>query len=225
MIVDAGLPDLVRIPLSILHGVDLLQDGGNTHSILRVSSPEAAPTGILARNLAAGSVFQRIEYLLHVYRLPASYLWRESNGSVLATRSALTGSNRPVPRPRTAAQETVVRRAVAPAHARALRGNLDRRKRARLPALRTGPLSGRLLPGDRRLSTHSRTHGPHHPTPRSRAHVLVQRPGGRARRAARGVAAHRPARPRQRIAGTPRVRLAGHGRFLRRRRTNRGPCR
>src|SRR5262249_1001835 len=122
MIVDAGLPDLVRIPLSILHGVDLLQDGGNTHSISRVSSPEAAPTGILARNLAAGSVFQRIEYLLHVYRLPASYLWRESNGSVLATRSALTGSNRPVPRPRTAAQETVVRRAVAPAHARALRG-------------------------------------------------------------------------------------------------------
>src|SRR5262249_26442368 len=64
-------------------------------------------------------------YLLHVYQLLSS--WRESNGTVLATRSALTGSNRPVPRPRTAAQETVVRRAVAPAHARALRRNLDRR--------------------------------------------------------------------------------------------------
>src|SRR5262249_15990950 len=49
---------------------------------------------------------------LHVYRLLSSSSWRESNGTVLATRSALTGSNRPVPRPRTAAQETVVRRAV-----------------------------------------------------------------------------------------------------------------
>src|SRR5262249_125076 len=48
-------------------------------------------------------------------------------GTVLATRSAFNGSNRPVPCARTAAQETVVRRAVASAHARALRGDLDRR--------------------------------------------------------------------------------------------------
>jgi len=34
-----------------------------------------------------------------------------------------------------------------------------------------------------------------------------------------------PARPRERTQGTRRIRLAGHGRFLRRRRTNRGPCR
>ena len=48
---------------------------------------------------------------------------------------------------------------------------------------------------------------------------------GEQQRAARGVAAHRPARLRERAAGTRRVRLAGHGRFLRRRRTDRGPCR
>jgi len=44
-----------------------------------------------------------------------SALRGESSGAVLAARSALTGSNRPVPRARTAAQETVVRRAVASA--------------------------------------------------------------------------------------------------------------
>jgi hypothetical protein len=64
-----------------------------------------------------------------------------------------------------------------------------------------------------------------HSTPRSRARVLVQCPSRRAtRRAARGVAAHQPARPRERTAGTHRVRLAGHGCFLRRGRKNRGPC-
>jgi len=56
-----------------------------------------------------------------------SHRGEKSNGTVLATRSSLTGSNRPVPRARTAAQETVVRRASAPAHARALRRNMDRR--------------------------------------------------------------------------------------------------
>jgi hypothetical protein len=41
------------------------------------------------------------------------------------------------------------------------------------------------------FSTHPGTHRPYYPTPRSRAHVLVQRPGGRAtHRAASGVAAH-----------------------------------
>ena len=45
------------------------------------------------------------------------------NGTILATRSALTRSNRPVPSARTPAQETVVCRAVAPAHARAFRRN------------------------------------------------------------------------------------------------------
>src|SRR4029077_5377098 len=69
----------------------------------------------------------RKEYLAHVYQPRSSNLWGESSGTVLATRSALNGSNRPVPRARTPAQETVVRRAVAPAYARALRGNLDRR--------------------------------------------------------------------------------------------------
>src|SRR5437763_16923980 len=49
------------------------------------------------------------------------------HGTVLATRSARTGSNRPVSRDRTAAQGTVVRRAAAPAHVRAFRRNLDRR--------------------------------------------------------------------------------------------------
>ena len=44
-------------------------------------------------------------------------------------------------------------------------------------------------------------------------------------RGARSVAAHRPAHPRERAAGTCRFRLAGHGRFLRRRRTHRRPCR
>src|SRR5262245_287877 len=60
------------------------------------------------------------------------------HGTVLATRSALNGSNRPVPCARTAAQETVVRRAVAPAHARALREDLDRRQRECPPVLRAG---------------------------------------------------------------------------------------
>src|SRR6267154_110543 len=60
-------------------------------------------------------------------RPPGQPYRRENSGTVLATRSALTGSNRPVPLTRTAAQETIVRRAVAPAHARALRRNLDRR--------------------------------------------------------------------------------------------------
>src|SRR6516165_23361 len=51
---------------------------------------------------------------------------RESSGVVLATRSPLTGSNRLVPCVRTAAEEIVIRRAAAPAHARALRRNVDR---------------------------------------------------------------------------------------------------
>ena len=62
----------------------------------------------------------------------------------------------------------------------------------------------------------------HHGT---RAHSLVHRPGRRADCAARGMAAHRAARLRERTAGTGGVRLAGHGRVLRRRRTDRGPCR
>src|SRR5712692_3188892 len=54
--------------------------------------------------------------------------WSESSsGTVVATRSALIGSNRSVSRARTDSQATIVRRAVAPAHARALRRNLDRR--------------------------------------------------------------------------------------------------
>ena len=59
----------------------------------------------------------------------------------------------------------------------------------------------------------SATHRAYHPAPRPRAHVLVHRPGGRAERAARGVAAHRPARPRERTAGTGRVRLAAMDAF------------
>jgi hypothetical protein len=51
---------------------------------------------------------------------------RESSGVVLATRSPLTGSNRPVPCVRTAAEEIVLRRAAATAHARELRRNVDR---------------------------------------------------------------------------------------------------
>src|SRR5262245_10837247 len=51
----------------------------------------------------------------------------ERSGTLLATRSAFNGSDRPVPRARTAAEEIVVRRAVAAPDARALRRNLDRR--------------------------------------------------------------------------------------------------
>jgi hypothetical protein len=51
----------------------------------------------------------------------------EINGTVLSTRSALAGSDRQISRSRAAAQETVVCRAVTPAHAGALRRNLDRR--------------------------------------------------------------------------------------------------
>jgi len=45
----------------------------------------------------------------------------ERSGTVLATRSALTGSNRPLPRARTAAQEIIVGRAAAPATSGRLR--------------------------------------------------------------------------------------------------------
>src|SRR5262249_37505373 len=45
----------------------------------------------------------------------------ELSGTALATRSALTGSNRPLPRARTAAQETIVGRAAAPATSGRLR--------------------------------------------------------------------------------------------------------
>src|SRR6476469_4009998 len=70
---------------------------------------------ILLWNLAARSAFQR--YGMRGGPLPTSIIKpmeRESHGTVLATRSALNGSNRPVPRARTAAQEIVVCRAVAP---------------------------------------------------------------------------------------------------------------
>src|SRR6266446_5201090 len=78
---------------------------------------------------------------------PVTRIGGESNGTVLATRSALAGSNRPVPRARSAAQETVVRRAAAPAHARALRRKVDRRQSGRPPALRAGALpDGLTLP-------------------------------------------------------------------------------
>ena len=53
-----------------------------------------------------------------------------------------------------------------------------------------------------------------HPEPRSR--LLVHRPSGRADRTARGVATGL----RERVAGAGRVRLASHGRLLRRRRTD-----
>src|SRR5215813_12147341 len=46
---------------------------------------------------------------------------RERSGTVLATRSALTGSNRPLPRAQTAAQEIIVGRAAAPATSGRLR--------------------------------------------------------------------------------------------------------
>ena len=59
---------------------------------------------------------------------PVAPIGGESNGTVLATRPALTGSYRPVPRARSAAQETVVRRAAAPAHARSLWRKVDRRQ-------------------------------------------------------------------------------------------------
>src|SRR6478735_6258832 len=62
------------------------------------------------------------------WALPSSIIepvGESSNGTVLETRSALDGSHRPVPGARSAAQETFVRRTVAPAHARALRGTLD----------------------------------------------------------------------------------------------------
>src|SRR5215510_7489357 len=45
----------------------------------------------------------------------------ELSGTALATRSALTGSNRPLPRARTAAQETIVGRAAASATSGRLR--------------------------------------------------------------------------------------------------------
>src|SRR6516225_3087688 len=76
---------------------------------------------VLSRNLAAGSAFAML--------VECGWLDHQTHGgehgTVLATRSALNESNRPVPCARTAAQETVVRRAVASAHARALRGDLD----------------------------------------------------------------------------------------------------
>src|SRR5215831_15921429 len=49
---------------------------------------------------------------------------RERIGTVLATRSALTGSNRPLPRARTAAKEIIVGRAAAPATSGRLRRQL-----------------------------------------------------------------------------------------------------
>ena len=73
-------------------------------------------------NHVAGSVFQG-RYIYCTSTGLDHQTYGGERGTVLATRSALNGSNRPVPRARTAAQKTVVRRAVAPAHARALRGN------------------------------------------------------------------------------------------------------
>src|SRR5262249_24091419 len=64
---------------------------------------------------------------LHSSRPLWSTLWRREHGTFLATRSAFTGSNRPVSRARPAAAKTLVRRAAAPAHARALRRKMDRR--------------------------------------------------------------------------------------------------
>src|SRR5271165_4837950 len=96
----------------------------------------------------------------------------ESCGIILATRSALNGTSRQV-HTRTAAQEAFVRRAIAQAHACALRRTLDRRKRECSPAVRTRPLSGSLFSGGRRISTCVGTHRVYDPTLRSRAHVLV----------------------------------------------------
>ncbi len=65
----------------------------------------------------------------------------------------------------------------------------------------------------------------HHPAPGPGADVLVHRPRGDAEQAARGLAAHRPARPRRRPEGTGRVRLARDGRLLRGGRADRRPRR
>src|SRR5262249_49470233 len=140
--------------------------------------------------------------------------WRNRGGTVLATRTSVSRSHRPVPRDRTATEKTVVRRAASPAHAGALRRSLDRRERERPRAFRTRPLSRGLLSGARRLARCPATSGAHDEARRARAHRLVHRAGWRAQRTARSVAAHRPSRARARAARTSRIRVAGHGRLL-----------
>jgi malate/lactate dehydrogenase/uncharacterized protein (DUF427 family) len=67
---------------------------------------------------------------------------RTAGPEILATRSTLPGSNRPVSRARTAAQEIAIHRAAAPVHARAVRRKVFRRHRRCHPANRaTNPMA------------------------------------------------------------------------------------
>src|SRR6185437_7588630 len=75
-------------------------------------------------------------------------------------------------------------------------------------ALRAGPLSDGLFPGERRVSKHSPEDRAYELPSRSWAHILVYRRGGRAERAPRSLATHRLAHVRKRVAGTGCVRVA-----------------
>src|SRR5262245_53941416 len=143
----------------------------------------------------------------------------------MATRSVITESGRTIPRTRAAAQETLVRRTVAPARACTLRRRLDRRQRRHHSALRTGSLSDGLLPEARCLCRCFRTYGLHDPAPRTRTYFVVSRSRRRAKRAARGLAARQFAGLRERITRTGGLRVAGNGFLLRGRRTNPWSCR
>ena len=128
----------------------------------------------------------------------------------------------PEPLPRT----TAVRRAAAPADAGRFGGDWIADSEDVVAAARARPLSGGLLPAGRRragvlAAEHRAT--PATATSGATAWFTVQR--RRAQRAARRVAAHRPARARQRAARPGRVRLAGDGRLLRGGRAHRRPRR
>src|SRR5262245_46295995 len=145
---------------------------------------------------------------------PGGVIGGKSNGTVVAAGASLERSNRPVPRPRTAAETTVVRRAASPPPARPLRRSLDCRTRARPPALRAWAVPRGLFPAERDFPRGRATHGTHHAARRSRADVLVCRPRRRAQRAAGRVAACPAAPVRTATRSTDGVRLAGHGGLL-----------
>jgi predicted enzyme related to lactoylglutathione lyase len=105
-----------RCSIQMGKGITDATVGSLRNVYLVVSDLEAARSRLLERGVEVGEIRHKTPigawdggFAPALVIASVIHMEGESHGTVLATRSALTGSHRPVPRARAAAQETVVR--------------------------------------------------------------------------------------------------------------------